>query len=643
VQAGGVIHGDGMGKTEFGQFTNRVGGSYGGVGAAPAPTDVPTTAYGVFEEALSLGDGGHDSRGGGLVHIQAGVVRIDGHVTVRGDDGNQPNCAFGNRPGGGSGGSIQIEADSLYGMGVIAADGGNGSCSNQGGGGGGGRIVLRYNNAGVTFPSTEALGGGGVQASRGAAGTIYLRPSRSDDTVPGSLIVDNGTNASNQNAPLLTNLRTIDQLQVKGQGQVLADGAIAGVPDTFTVNNPISVATSGQLAVKRLRLDVPSTGAPDVSITGAGIVTLDTSSTLASGMSVDVNGGTLNTSVNLSFDNASDLLVRSGGKVAVKNAAQINLPAFDATNIQSGNFQLDPLTRLVVGSDSMTVAGGVTVGKDGDFGAVGDSLDALTVLGTITHSSALAKGVRLVVGGRLWVQAGGVIHGDGMGKTEFGQFTNRVGGSYGGVGAAPSGGATAAYGVFEEALSLGDGGHDSRGGGRVHIQAGVARIDGNIHVRGEDGLQDNCAFGNRPGGGSGGSIQVEADSLYGIGVIAADGGNGSCSNAGGGGGGGRIVLRYNSAGVTFPSTEALGGGAGQTSRGAAGTIYLRPSRSDDTVPGTLIVDNGTNASNQSTPILSLLTTVQGLRVRHQGILNVTQEIQVAGEFLVDTQGVLLRP
>ena len=108
------------------------------------------------------------ANGGGVFHIIAREKMIhDGQITVNGKDAVK-NSDY----GGGSGGSVFIEAGSFDGSGVIQVNGGAGG-DNGGGGGSGGRVAVHFNSS--FFSGTIAAFGGNSSIETGAAGTIYKK------------------------------------------------------------------------------------------------------------------------------------------------------------------------------------------------------------------------------------------------------------------------------------------------------------------------------------------------------------------------------------------------------------------------------------------------------------------------------------
>src|SRR6266568_2772260 len=136
-------------------FVAGGGGGHGGYGAPSSSQARGGNAYGsacglLLLQAPELGSGGGagcgpGSAGGGGIRIAVGgLLRVDGRITANGGNGLNLHS------GGGAGGGILLSAQTISGIGAIAADGGAGQPP-DGGGGGGGRIVV--------FCSTNEFGG----------------------------------------------------------------------------------------------------------------------------------------------------------------------------------------------------------------------------------------------------------------------------------------------------------------------------------------------------------------------------------------------------------------------------------------------------------------------------------------------------
>lgn len=85
------------------------GGSYGGYGGMSSSTN-PGEPYGSLFTPLSLGSGGSHGAGGGHITLEVGTsLHVDGTISVAGAD------VTSGTGGGGSGGSILIEAYNMSG------------------------------------------------------------------------------------------------------------------------------------------------------------------------------------------------------------------------------------------------------------------------------------------------------------------------------------------------------------------------------------------------------------------------------------------------------------------------------------------------------------------------------------------------
>jgi RHS repeat-associated protein len=211
VNAGGVIHADGLGYTGYnGQtldgngpgggegfaydgYYRGAGAGYGGKGGDGGAYGESLTyrggeVYGTVSQPDRLGSSGGvggvvastipGGVGGGAIHlIVAGTVQIDGLLSANGLDGSGGQIVYAiGGSGGGSGGSIWIDAGTIAGTGQIIANGGSSMTGGtpRGSGGGGGRIGLYYAHALSFSGRPQADGGRGYMM--GERGTIDNLP-----------------------------------------------------------------------------------------------------------------------------------------------------------------------------------------------------------------------------------------------------------------------------------------------------------------------------------------------------------------------------------------------------------------------------------------------------------------------------------
>ena len=144
------------------------GAGHGGTGGRGKEDEDIGTFYGNVFYPTSFGSvgGGGKSPGGGVIKITTGVLQLDGNIESKGGVYKQ-----GINHGGGSGGSIFINATTLMGEGMIDASGGAGN--GYGGGGSGGRIAVYYDSS--SFSGQFAAFGGSSLYEAGAAGTVYQK------------------------------------------------------------------------------------------------------------------------------------------------------------------------------------------------------------------------------------------------------------------------------------------------------------------------------------------------------------------------------------------------------------------------------------------------------------------------------------
>ncbi len=134
--------GEGEGAGTDGTNHGGSGGGYGGRGGLGSQGQ-SREVYGSPFEPIDLGSGGGVAGTWGPAGAGAGALRlvVAGTLVVDGTLSSNGGAAE-SRSGGGSGGSIWLQADTIEGAGQITADGGTVADMNRGGGGGGGRIAI---------------------------------------------------------------------------------------------------------------------------------------------------------------------------------------------------------------------------------------------------------------------------------------------------------------------------------------------------------------------------------------------------------------------------------------------------------------------------------------------------------------------
>jgi hypothetical protein len=226
----------------------------------------------------------------------------------------------------------------------------------------------------------------------------------------------------------------------------------------------------------------------------------------------------------------------------------------------------------------LTVQNGAILSLSGAYASWSNLV--VSAAGTLTAATGQTNldvtvlgNARIDAGGALSVDGTGFLQASGPGAGLTASYIGS-GAGYGGAGGASSvspGGGT--YGSAQQPVDLGSGGGlgwgvpspGSEGGGALRLSvAGLLTVNGRLSANGNAALQDDA------GGGSGGSLWVEAASFNGNGAVSADGGPGELFE-GGGGGGGRVAIycRTN----TFAGQVTAAGAPGYFD-GQDGTVYL---------------------------------------------------------------------
>ncbi|MED6146912.1 hypothetical protein PIB30_039140 [Stylosanthes scabra] len=606
--AGSVINVTGMAGTPPAQTsgtpsgTQGAGGGHGGRGASCVSdnTKLPDDVWGgdayswsSLEKPWSYGSkGGTTSKeedyggdGGGRISLEVlDSIEVSADLLANGGDG-------GIKGGGGSGGSIYIQAHRMTGTGTISATGGAGFA-----GGGGGRVSIdvfsRHDNTRFFihgFPKVPLWTNVYIQNKAKALFPLYW-----------SRVQVSGLVRLTFGAVLSVGLAHYGSSEV----ELMAEELLMS-DSTIKVYGALRMSVKIHLMLNsKMLIDV--NGEPFVSTTlleATNLVVLKDSSVIHSNANLGIHGqGFLNLS----------------GPGNLIEAQRLILSLFYTINVESGSVLRGPLEAA---DDAMTPKlycelencpvellhppEDCNVNSSLAFTLQICRVEDVNVEGTITGSVVHFHWIRNV-----YVQNSGVISVSGLGCTSgLGRgryFENGIGGGgghggYGGDGYYNGnfveGGST--YGDADLPCELGSGsGNNSlagatRGGGIIVMGSlehslpslvvnGSLKADGERF--GEDTGQDGRITSSiGPGGGSGGTVLlfVQTLSLGNSSIISTSGGQGS-PGGGGGGGGGRIHFHWSNilvgdeyipiASVNGSILTRGGLGGGQGLRGKNGSI-----------------------------------------------------------------------
>ncbi|KAK3101710.1 hypothetical protein FSP39_005732 [Pinctada imbricata] len=581
-----------------GAGTSTIGGSYGGV-AGGASDGKP---YGSLFTPIDLGSGGGGSlggSGGGFINLKIGRrCHIDGAVKSYGYDAGT-NC------GGGSGGSIFVEAYNFSGHGVLDASGGDGEGS--GNGGSGGRIALHISARNIYGGQYLAHGGTGGSStnhtiSDGGPGTIYKYESARGPTyrdlkynprLNATLIQPEHRKLTVENADLKTiNPAMVmennsiyyefDEVQVEGYAYVHFYHP-TGVHNVTVIIHELTGNKKGMVRVQSRQqviihyvestntyLDAPC----GFHVDSGGEIVLPTDvyitaeRTILAGRMIGVEHFVIERQAEfLIMEHAHTKDIKSLTLWYTDSGAQSYTPGL--VEISDVIINNKGILTLLIDPLSPTLSSGTTTVKNG--GIV--QTDTMSVH-FITADLDIEKG------GFIDGEGHGYGKGQGLGAGGTGSHDS-AGGSYASQGSGSYNGASAGspYGPVIHVVEPGSGGGGSHGGaGGSFIMFNIGKtmtVDGVISVNGEDGLQST----ENSGGGSGGGIHIDTHSLLGQGSITANGGTaygGTTTHydyANGGGSGGRISV-YLPEYLRFKGQLVATGGQGHN-HGGPGTVYVK--------------------------------------------------------------------
>jgi len=563
--AGSVGTGKGLDGASYG-----TGAAHGGNGTMD-PVRAQAKAYGSVKNPAELGSGGGASSisattggaGGGFISINVSeeLAFRTGYIQANGLTG-------GANAGGGSGGSIVINAKKISGIsGNIAVRGGHGN--GLGGPGSGGRVAVFYEEVthtgglnGLSFgilPGQKSLAE--TTLSGGSSGTLFTKNTKTvgGDTY-GYLSIDLGsifkhTPGVETPIPLFDagqpTSHLFDAIYSKGQATYIIEATKA-----YTLQSTASPPTLDYRLV--VEGDIVMPGASTIFKIGAG--------------------GYMEWRKLAQMTQFTDLIVSSGGTLS------------HSPNRSSIESKLD----IVV--DELSV-----------FGTI--SADGAGYAATMGAAGSAALGVE------------GAGHGGQGGY--FSDINNRG----------------TASGKVAEPDIMGSGSAVASGGGIIKITANnQMNLSGKITANGSEGC----------GGGAGGSVWINANSIIGSGGSISSQGGGSFSGNCGGGSGGRVAVYYGNTnyagGITGIRFLVSGGDA--LVDGAAGTVYHKKTAapSIDTKGHLMVLNQGLDYNEQVVTPLYTLNGAQmdSITTDTRGTILISSDFAPGTEYLLPTDTITYR-
>lgn len=478
--------------------------------------------------------------GGGVIRIAAsGTITLSGTVSANAGNGVGTTIyTSGSHGGGGSGGSINIQAGTIAGTPTrISAIGGNGGNDNNiegaGGGGSGGCIYAQYTTANSLVGNfIQVAGGKGGQ--RGAGGLFYLKQVGQEGNLY-SIGSGNNTYSVAETQQYVASLSLASL--------TIASSSVYTVTSTrsLSLSSATPVVGIGGSPTGTLKIDYGSLSIPESSTISNAVLELWRTATL-------VNSSSL------------QLTFSSNGILDLRHFTTSSALSLSSLTLQSGSL-------LTHGQNTTTQAHVVNISA-----------------GTITQNS----GASIDVSGKGYTGYNFITngYGPGAGVNNDGINQNASGAGHGGRGGddvtADAGGAAYCSSTNPGTIgSSGAGGGNAadtggNGGGFVGLtSSGSLTLAGTINANGSNAATSGGYGG---GGGAGGGVRLSSGGVASINnaVISANGGNQGNHPGGGsgGGGGGCVYLIYTSAYTYTGATTSTSAGSGYTGGGtpaASGT------------------------------------------------------------------------
>jgi hypothetical protein len=437
-----------------------------------------------------------------------GAVIVNGTISANGNDVNAIQFA-----GGGSGGGIYIECNTINGTGgVITAHGGLKGSRIENGGGGGGRIAIQYNAAAQGNIAPRPA----IAISASGRENHYAVGGLAD---PGSLYLTDTCLL-----PELCNTASIHD--------VALFGFAAWSPDYLTVTNAWIMFSGSNFVL---------TVSNDLRIAGSAgrVDCLNGTPVVNVGGSLFMDGGA---TMHLYSGETNGIQTNCGGRVTVGGTLALGSSSW-----------IYPYSHPTNGGSILFQVRDLAIATNAGFNA--------NYLGFRFLSGA---GNGLGPGGPVRVNAysQGAGHGGKGGNADVG---NVGGTTYGDSNAPVQAGSSGVHGQPVTSCNYG------HGGGVVRIEAGnSAQVDGTITANGKS------TTGQFAGGGSGGSVFIRCKSFSGgpTGILRANGGSKGSDFRNGSGAGGRIAVWrcYDSWQGTTSVTNGLADTNYPANWGAMGTI-----------------------------------------------------------------------
>lgn len=562
LEPGAKIDANGRGTLGVSSPT-PIGGNHLGIGdgSTAGTFDAPD-----FPRAIGAGGNGpsRTGRGGGAIELDSEVVYLPAGSSVTADGDRVASEA------GGAGGSVLIQADTrLHLDGTVRARGGDGVTY---GGGGGGAVALHYDSFSGSLAQVDALGGRSSTAVKGGGAGAVVVWDRSQP-LP-DLIVDNG----DVTAQLRTALPGIGQVHLDSvrypDGSCTGDcsGGLNSYPGTVLCGYRNGhIRNSDGVWVSDLYLDASAVGRlieisgtdPYTGLPGEPVLRrIAAVEGPCAGLEIDPDLPPVPDSSNVWQG------IYAYRDIRVRNAEV----AFGDPVRGDGQLAIEGVSRLQkVAAGSLELRSGATLKAPAP---------ASSAVASLPLQLAIAGELRLQPGAQIDVSGQGL----GVSYSAATGAAGQSGPSHIGVGGGPvASNHGKAYGSVYLPAESGAGRNGTRGGGVVAIQAGSLVLEG-----GDSVIRANGSAG--PYGGAGGTVDISAGSLGGLGKIEARGGASDASGGNGSAGGGAISLRYDSADPSLLARVDARGGAHATWPGGPGSILLY--QEGISTFGSLVLDNG---------------------------------------------------